>query len=156
MRDIDFLQHAIDLAAAHSADGENGPFGAVIVKDDIIIAEAWNQVVADLDPTAHAEIVAIRKACQKLYSFRLQGCVIYTSCEPCPMCLSALYWARIDAIVYAASKEDAAQAGFDDLMLYDEMGKAWQDRKLQGKQHLQNVGRVVLERWQQNPNKLDY
>lgn len=156
MRDSDFLRHAIDLAAAHSADGQNGPFGAVLVRDGAVLAEAWNQVVADHDPTAHAEIMAIRKACQKLNSFQLEGCTIYTSCEPCPMCLAALYWARVDAVVYAASKEDAAQAGFDDVLLYDEMAKPWRSRQLQAKRLLPEAGRTVLKQWQQNPNRIAY
>ncbi|MBN1561500.1 nucleoside deaminase [candidate division KSB1 bacterium] len=154
--DIEFLQHAIHLAETHSADGQNGPFGAVIAKDDAIIAEAWNQVIVHQDPTAHAEIVAIRQACQKLNSFQLRGCTLYASCEPCPMCLAALYWVRIDAVVYAASKEDAAEAGFDDLMLYDEMGKSWQNRKIKAQRLLESAGRQVLKRWRQNPNRIEY
>ena len=153
---LSFLERALEIAAAHSADGKNGPFGAVVVKNEKVIAEGWNRVVTNRDPTAHAEIVAIRNACQALHTHKLSGCTIYCSCEPCPMCLSAIYWARIDTIVFAASQEDAAYAGFDDSFLYNEMEKTWRQREVTAQQHLAEQGRVVLQKWIDNPNKIEY
>ena len=113
-----FLLRAIELARDKSKDGQCGPFGAVVVKDDEILAEGWNQVVDSHDPTAHAEVVAIRKACARLGTNVLAGCVLYSSCEPCPMCFSAAVWARLDKVVFAETREGAAAAGFDDKRLY--------------------------------------
>jgi len=156
MFDLIFLHRAIELAKIHSADGQNGPFGAVIVRANSIIAEGWNQVVDNNDPTAHAEVVAIRNACQRLRSFRLDGCTIYSSCEPCPMCLSAIYWSRIDSVVFAASQKDAAKAGFDDAFLYDEMGRSWAKRKINSFRGLEKEGIAVFELWEKNPDKIAY
>lgn len=116
----EFLRRAIRLAAENAGQGRGGPFGAVIAAGGEVIAEGVNRVTADLDPTAHAEVVAIRAACRKLGRFDLRGAVIYSSCEPCPMCLGAIYWARLDALYYAAGREDAARAGFDDSFLYEQ------------------------------------
>lgn len=126
----EFLRRAIGLAAANASDGRGGPFGAVIVRNGKIIAEGANHVAPWKDPTAHAEVVAIREACKVLGSHELRGCVIYASCEPCPMCLAAIYWARLDALYYAASRDDAAGAGFDDSFLYEQIPLAEGDRAL--------------------------
>ena len=154
--DNSFLKQAIELAVIKSSDGRHGPFGAVIVKDDKIIAMGWNQVVASCDPTAHAEVMAIRQACEKLATHDLSGCTVYTSCEPCPMCLAAIYWARIDTVVFAASQQDAADAGFDDAFLYEEIGKTWEKRKITSMQDLDDEGRTVFEMWVNNPRKILY
>jgi guanine deaminase len=154
--DRQFLERAIKLAEEKSTDEQHGPFGAVIVKGDQIIAEGWNQVVAAHDPSAHAEITAIRAACHKLGSHELRGCTIYSSCEPCPMCLAAIYWARLDRVVFAATREDAAAAGFDDELLYDELSRAWNDRKVASEQALCAEGRRVFEKWRANPRRIAY
>ena len=128
--DIYFLKLAIELAKDNVKNG-GGPFGAVIVKDGEIIAKGTNRVTANNDPTAHAEIVAIRQACDVLNDFQLKDCVIYSSCEPCPMCLGAIYWARPKKLVFAANKFDAANAGFDDSLIYDEINLPYGDRLLE-------------------------
>jgi len=151
-----FLHRAFQLALEHSSDGQHGPFGAIIVKNNEIIAEGWNAVVASNDPTAHAEIMAIRKACHKLGTFNLSECTIYSSCEPCPMCLAAIYWARIDTVVFAASHEDASRAGFDDSFLYEEMSKTWMERKINAFREHQDEGKIVFKKWIDNPLKIDY
>jgi len=117
----EFLQQAIVLAAANVTSGRGGPYGAIIVKDNQLIAAGGNKVTSTLDPTAHAEIVAIRQACLKLNDFQLHNCILYTSCEPCPMCLGAIYWARLAKVYYACSRFDAAAANFDDSFIYDEI-----------------------------------
>ncbi len=116
-----FLQQAIDLAADNVRSGDGGPYGAIIVKDNRLIAASGNKVTCTLDPTAHAEIAAIRLACIKLNDFQLPDCILYTSCEPCPMCLGAIYWARLAKVYYACSRFDAAAANFDDSFIYDEI-----------------------------------
>jgi guanine deaminase len=123
------LQHAIELATASARDG-GGPFGAVITRGDVVLATGTNGVTRDHDPTAHAEIVAIRAACRAQRDFRLTGAVLHTSCEPCPMCLAAAFWARIDRIVFAATRDDAAHAGFDDAAIYAEVVAPMADRTL--------------------------
>ena len=151
-----YLRQAIRLAADHSADGRHGPFGAVVVRDGEVIGEGWNQVVEGADPTAHAEVMAIRAACSHLRTHELSGATIYSSCEPCPMCLSAIYWARIERVVYAASAEDAAAAGFDDSRILEELGLGWVERSVEGTQALREEGRRVLDGWAQNPLKMPY
>lgn len=116
-----FMNRAVELALENLRSGAGGPFGAVIVRDGRIIAEGPNQVTATCDPTAHAEVVAIRRAAQALASFDLAGCEIYTSCEPCPMCLGAIYWSRLDRIYYGCTQHDAAEAGFDDAAFYEQL-----------------------------------
>jgi len=128
--DPSFMELAIDLAMKNVETGAGGPFGAVVVKDGVVIAAAANSVTATNDPTAHAEVMAIRKACQALGSFQLDGCEIYSSCEPCPMCLGAMYWARPEAVYYANTRAHAADAGFDDAFIYDEVGFAPEERTL--------------------------
>ncbi|MGY6276590.1 nucleoside deaminase [Methylomonas sp. MgM2] len=118
----EFLQAAIDLACENVTNG-GGPFGAILVKDKHVIASSGNRVTPNLDPTAHAEIIAIREACRRLEDFRLPGCTLYASCEPCPMCLGAIYWARLKNVYYAGNRSDAAAAGFDDSFIYEEIPK---------------------------------
>lgn len=116
-----FLQQAIDLALENASSGQGGPYGALIVKDNKLIASSGNMVTSTLDPTAHAEVMAIRQACKKLNDFQLLDCILYTSCEPCPMCLGAIYWARLKKVYFACSRHDAAAAKFDDSFIYDEI-----------------------------------
>lgn len=156
MTDQDFMREAIQLAFKGMRQGAGGPFGAVVVRDGEIIGRGFNRVAADNDPTAHAEIVAIRDACARLADFQLTDCTIYASCEPCPMCLSAIYWARIRRVVFAASGEDAAAAGFDDAWILEELGKDWEMREVEGIQELREEGRRVLEAWQKNPERMEY
>lgn len=125
----EFLQQAVDLACDNVADG-GGPFGALIVKDNRIIASSGNRVTSNLDPTAHAEVMAIRQACQHLGDFQLTDCTLYTSCEPCPMCLGAIYWARLKQVYFACNRFDAAAAGFDDSFIYDEIPKPPVERNI--------------------------
>jgi len=126
----EFMQQAIALAVENVTSGRGGPFGAVVVKDCKVIATGVNLVTASNDPTAHAEVTAIRNACTALAAFQLEGCEVYTSCEPCPMCLAAIYWARCEAIYYGNTAADAAKVGFDDAFLYDEMKRPLHERKI--------------------------
>jgi guanine deaminase len=151
-----FLRRALDLARVHSHEGINGPFAAVVVHDGEIVGEGWNRVVELSDPTAHAEILAIRKAAASLGTHDLSDCVLYSSCEPCPMCLSAIYWARIREIHFAASKEDAAAAGFDDAMILSELAKARENRRIPAYQDLAREGAAILEGWSRNPQRIPY
>ncbi len=150
------MKEAIRLSLANVEEGKGGPFGAVIVKDGKIIARGVNQVTSSNDPTAHAEVVAIRMACQSLNSFQLEGCEIYTSCEPCPMCLGAIYWARPDKLFYANSKEDAARIQFDDQFIYEEIAKPVEERKLFTKQILRKEALEAFKKWEQSPLKITY
>lgn len=151
-----FMKAAIDLSFAHMNKGAGGPFGAVIVKDGKIISEGWNQVTSSNDPTAHAEMVAIRNACKKLSAFDLKGAEIYTSCEPCPMCLSAIYWARIEKIYYANTRNDAAEINFDDDFLYQELKKEIPHRKIQMEQILRAEALKVFSEWKSKEDKIHY
>ena len=150
-----FMLRAIELSIK-SANGTGGPFGCVIVKDDKIVAEGSNKVTFSNDPTAHAEIVAIREACKKLNTFNLSGCDIYTSCEPCPMCLSAIYWSRINNIYYANTREDAKKINFDDSMIYSEFSKKIEDRKIPIKQILRDEALKAFEIWDKKTDKIEY
>ncbi len=152
---IFFLGQAIELATLSARD-EGGPFGAVIVKDGEVIGKGHNQVTSNCDPSAHAEIIAIREACQYLNSHRLDDCTIYSSCEPCPMCLSAIYWARIPRLVYAASAEDAARAGFDDQFIYDELDKPHEQRSIDMTQFKLEQANESFEAWLANTDKNEY
>ena len=157
MNDPDgFIRRAIALADENVRAGRGGPFGAVIVRDGAIVAEGSNLVTSTNDPTAHAEVVAIRNACRTLADFRLQGCEIYASCGPCPMCLGAIYWARLDRLWFAAGREDAERAGFDDSHIYRELGVATDARRIPTSQLLTDEGRVVLERWRVTAAKVEY
>jgi tRNA(Arg) A34 adenosine deaminase TadA len=151
-----FLKLAIALAAEKSRSGRNGPFGAVVVKAGRVIGRGWNRVVEDADPTAHAEVVAIREACRRLRTHVLAGCTLYASCEPCPLCLAALYWARIDRVVFACNRRDAAAAGFDDERIYREAAKPPGKREIPFKQILRRSGLQVLRKWMANPRRVAY
>jgi len=150
-----FMARAIELSIK-SASTIGGPFGSVIVKDNKIISEGSNEVTSLNDPTAHAEIVAIRKACQKLRKFNLSGCEIYTTCEPCPMCLSAIYWARIDKIYYANTREDAKNIDFDDSFIYLEVAKKINDRKIKMKQMNREEAFEAFKIWKNKEDKIKY
>ncbi|TNF33056.1 MAG: nucleoside deaminase [Gammaproteobacteria bacterium] len=150
-----FMARAIELAITHSADGTHGPFGAVVVHDGKIVGEGFNSVVATRDPTAHAEILAIRQAAQQLGTHDLSSCVLYASCEPCPMCLSAIYWARIPTVYYAATHHDAQAAGFDDSRIQQYLKNADGDGPALLALPVANAG-VALQRWQGNPKRQDY
>ena len=150
-----FMLRAIELSIS-SANGTGGPFGCVIVKDDKIIAEGSNKVTFSNDPTAHAEIVAIREACKKLNTFNLSGCDLYASCEPCPMCLSAIYWSHVDNIFYANTREDAKKINFDDSLIYSEISKKNEDRKIPIKQILREEALKAFEIWNKKTDKIEY
>ena len=152
----DHMRRAIRLAEENAASGNGGPFGAVIVKDGKVVAEGSNTVTVDNDPTAHAEVTAIRRACAVLGTFDLSGCELYTSCEPCPMCLAACYWAHISRVYYAAGRDDAAAAGFDDDMIYVEVAKPLDERKLPFIQLLPEEGLRPFLLWRSNPDKVRY
>jgi len=154
--DETFLRETIQLAAEHSQRRDGGPFGAIVVREGTILSRGWNQVTSANDPTAHAEVMAIRAACRELSDFRLPGCVLYASCEPCPMCLAAAYWARIDRLVYAATREDAAAIGFDDSRLYHELAQSPERRELRFTQLLRKEAVVMMERWNAMPDKVRY
>ncbi|UCV26978.1 nucleoside deaminase [Ferribacterium limneticum] len=154
--DDQFLARAIELARQGSASGEGGPFGAVIVRDGKIIAEGWNRVVASHDPTAHAEIGAIRSACAAQDHFHLHGCTLYASSEPCPMCLSAAYWARIERIIFANSRAEAAAIGFCDDELYCELNRHFSARSIVMEHHPLAGSLEPLERWAANPGRILY
>ena len=150
-----FMLKAIELSI-HSAKTKGGPFGCVIVKDNQIIAEGNNQVTASNDPTAHAEIVAIRNACKKLGDFFLNGCDLYTSCEPCPMCLSAIYWSHVDNIFYANTRMDAADIDFDDSLIYSEISKGIDKRKIKMKQMNRDEALEAFKIWANKEDKIKY
>ena len=150
------MRRAIALSAEMMRAGKGGPFGAVIVKDGSIIAEGHNMVTSANDPTAHAEIVAIRAACRALNSFSLEGCRIYTSCEPCPMCLGAIYWARLDRIFFANTRADAAAIGFDDSHIYDEIPLPLEHRSVPMRRLLKRDALAVFREWDRMPNKVPY
>ena len=152
----EFLRRAIALATHNVLAASGGPFGAVVVHDGKIVGEGVNCVTATNDPTAHAEVSAIRAAAKTLRTFTLTGCQLYSSCEPCPMCLAAAYWARLDAVYYGASAADAARAGFDDAFLYAELRKDAIDRKLSSKQLLADEAWASFAAWVASPNKIEY
>ena len=150
-----FMLRAIELSIK-SANGIGGPFGCVVVKDNMIVAEGSNKVTFSNDPTAHAEIVAIRDACKKLNTFNLSGCDIYASCEPCPMCLSAIYWSHIDNIYYANTRDDAKKLNFDDSMIYSEFSKKIEDRRIPIKQMLREEALKAFDIWDKKTDKIEY
>lgn len=151
-----FMREAIRLSLENINKGDGGPFGAVVVKDGKIIAEGSNKVTSANDPTAHAEVEAIRSACKVLNTFSLAGCDIYTSCEPCPMCLSAIHWARIERIYYGNTRQDAAALNFDDEFLYDEIGKKIHERKIPMHQVLNDEANIVFKTWEAKEDKIHY
>ncbi|NOU20876.1 MAG: nucleoside deaminase [Methyloglobulus sp.] len=151
-----FLQQALQLAADNVDSGEGGPYGAVIVKDHRLISASGNQVTSAIDPTAHAEVMAIRAACKYLNDFQLTGCVLYTSCEPCPMCLGAIYWARLDAVYYACNRHDAAAANFDDSFIYDEISLLPECRRIPMHHIKLPNAREPFDLWNRKVDKIPY
>jgi len=156
MTNEDFMQRALDLALESVRANQGGPFGAVIVRDGAIVAEGWNEVTSANDPTAHAEVVAIRRACAKLDSFNLSDCEIYASCEPCPMCLGAIYWARLRTLYYANTREEAAAIGFDDEFIYREVPLAPAARTIPGVHLRTPSSHVPFAEWAAKPDKITY
>ena len=151
-----FMDIAAKISREKMLAGEGGPFGAVIVRDDEIIGKGWNQVTSKCDPTAHAEIIAIRNACETLQSFSLDKSRIYTSCEPCPMCLSAIWWARIEMVYYANTREDAARIGFDDAEVYREVSRNLEDRHIPMKRYKNELAKLAMEDWAKKKDKILY
>ena len=155
-KDEYFMSRAISLAQHGMDRNAGGPFGAIVVCDGEIIGEGFNQVTSTNDPTAHAEVTAIREACRKLGSFQLDGCTIYTSCEPCPMCLGAIYWARPARVLYACTREDAAKIGFDDQFIYEEMEKRADEREMKIVSFMREEALKVFENWERKADKTEY
>lgn len=151
-----FMTRAIQLSIEGVQSGRGGPFGAVIVNEDKIIAEAANQVTSTNDPTAHAEVLAIRKACEVLGCFELKNCELYTSCEPCPMCLGAIYWARLSRIYFANTAEDAAKIGFDDSFIYEELKQPYSQRRIPARQMMREEALAGFRAWANKPDKTSY
>ena len=152
----EFMRQAIRLATDNVTTGNGGPFGAVVVKDGKVIATGANQVTTINDATAHAEVVALRNACQALGTFKLEGCELYTSCEPCPMCLAAIYWARCDAIYYGCSAKDATEAGFDDQFLYEELKKPMNERTMPMAVLCEQEALSAFAAWDASTTKVEY
>ena len=151
-----FMRHAIALSRRGMEGGAGGPFGAVVVMEGRVVAEGWNQVTSTNDPTAHAEVVAVRRACAALGRFDLRGATLYTSCEPCPMCLAASYWARLDRVLYANARDEAAAIGFDDEWLYREVPKPVEARSLPMRRLLAAEALEVFSEWAAKPDKVPY
>ena len=151
-----FMARAIQLSIDNVRSGRGGPFGAVVVKNGSIVAEGANQVTSTNDPTAHAEMVAIREACRKLAAFDLEACEIYTSCEPCPMCLGAIYWARLSRVYFANADADASQVGFDDSLIYRELAQPHSQRKIPMIQMMRDAALAAFRAWEERPNKIEY
>lgn len=152
----EFMKQAIHLATENVTSGRGGPFGCVVVKDGRVIATGANQVTASNDPTAHAEVTAIRNACQALGTFKLDGCQVYTSCEPCPMCLAALYWSRCDAIFYGNNAADAARVGFDDSFLYQEVARPLDQRSIPITNLCKAEAWESFAEWEKSPFRIEY
>ncbi|CAN5638402.1 nucleoside deaminase [soil metagenome] len=155
-KDEYFMLKAIRLAQNGIDSNAGGPFGAIIVYNGEIIGEGCNQVTSTNDPTAHAEIIAIRKACEKLGSFQLGGCILYTSCEPCPMCLGAIYWARPERVFFACTRKDAANIGFDDHFIYDEIERPIEERHIKSVNFMREKGLKVFRNWEIKTDKIEY
>jgi guanine deaminase len=151
-----FMREAISLSRKKMLANEGGPFGAIVVRNGKIVGRGWNRVTATNDPTAHAEIVSIRDACQRLKRFDLSDCTLYTSCEPCPMCLAAVYWARIEKVYYANTRRDAAATGFDDVMIYHELSLPIPRRKISMKPLLRLEALKVFTEWNKKSDKISY
>lgn len=156
MHHEDYMRRAIELSREKMLDDGGGPFAAVVVMDGQIVGEGWNHVTCRNDPTAHAEVSAIRDACERLGTFSLEGAVIYTSCEPCPMCLAAIYWARISKVYYANTTEDASAIGFDDGFLYAELARPAEERSLPSERLYLDEARAVFAEWDAMPDKVEY
>lgn len=151
-----FMMRAIGLAVENVRSGQGGPFGAVVVKDGNIIAEGANQVTLTNDPTAHAEVLAIREACRKLRNFELKDCDLYTSCEPCPMCMGAIYWSRLSRVFFGSLAEDASQAGFDDSFIYREIAQQHPEREIPMIQMMREEAQAAFRAWQEKADKIRY
>jgi tRNA(Arg) A34 adenosine deaminase TadA len=151
-----FMARAIQLAVENVRSGQGGPFGAVVVRDGSIIAESANRVTATNDPTAHAEVLAIRQACQKLGLFELKTCELYTSCEPCPMCMGAIYWARLSRVYFGSLATDASKAGFDDSFIYREIAQPHAQRGIPMIQMMREEALAAFRAWEEKPNKIPY
>jgi guanine deaminase len=156
MSDIQFMKKAIDEALNNVLSSHGGPFGAIVVKDGKIVGVGRNEVTATNDPTAHAEVQAIRDACSNLNDFQLTDCEIYTSCEPCPMCIGAIYWARPKAVYYACTKQEAAKIGFDDQFIYDQLELPVEKRKIPMIQIFLDKGDLPFRTWESSNNKVEY
>lgn len=156
MSNENLMTQAIQLAQQNVVSGHGGPFGAIVVKDGKIIGRGVNEVTSSCDPTAHAEVQAIREACKHLNDFQLNGCVIYTSCEPCPMCIGAIYWARPDAVYYACTKEEAAIIGFDDQFIYEQIAMPMEDRSIIMSQIYSPKSKLPFETWSTSVQKIEY
>lgn len=154
--DLRLLHRAIELSREQMLAGAGGPFGAVVARGGEIVGEGWNRVTSGNDPTAHAEIVAIRAACQRLNRFELAGLTIYSSCEPCPMCLAAIYWARLDRLVYANSRQDAAAAGFDDAAFFSQIALPLDQQSLRTERLEVEEAGAILELWRLKEDKIPY
>jgi guanine deaminase len=152
----EFMREAIRLSEEKMQANEGGPFGALVVKSGEIIGRGWNCVTSQSDPTAHAEVVAIREACRTLNDFSLKGCEIYASCEPCPMCLAAIYWSRLERMYYAATRKDAAGIGFDDDQIYQEIGKPIPERAIPMVQLMRDEATAVFRKWSQKEDRIEY
>ena len=150
------MRRAIELSLENVRSGKGGPFGAVVTQDETIIGEGVNQVLSTNDPSAHAEVVAVRAACRNLDSFQLTGCEIYTSCEPCPMCMGLIYWARPDAVYYANTAQDAANIGFDDALIYRELGMSPGRRSIRMEQLMRDEALAAFQAWEKAPGKISY
>lgn len=151
-----FMQKAIELSFQGQREGKGGPFGAVVVRDGVIVGQGHNLVISTNDPTAHAEVVAIRDACRNLGTFHLTGCELYTSCEPCPMCLGAIYWARPDRVYFANTRHDAAQIGFDDAFIYEQIPLPIQERKIEMIHLPMSEARTAFQEWERSGDKTLY
>ncbi|MFP5470912.1 MAG: nucleoside deaminase [Bacteroidia bacterium] len=156
MMDNEHMQHAIELARKGMMNNEGGPFGAIVIKDGKIIGKGNNKVTSTNDPTAHAEVTAIREACKNLNTFQLDGCILFTSCEPCPMCLGAIYWARPDKVFYACTRQDAADIGFDDNLIYEELEINIHQRKISFVQIERENALKVFQEWTEKNDKIEY
>ncbi len=154
--DNPFMARAVQLSIENVRSGLGGPFGAVVVKDSAVIAEGTNQVSSRNDPTAHAEVLAIREACKKLGAFDLQGCELYTSCEPCPMCLGAIYWSRLSRVYFANAVADASKIGFDDSLIYRELAQPHSQRKIPMIQMMRKPALAAFREWEDKPDKITY
>ena len=154
--DNPFMARAIQLSLDNVRSGHGGPFGAVIVQNNAIVAEGVNRVTTTNDPTAHAEVVAIREACRKLGLFELKNCELYTSCEPCPMCLGAIYWARPDRVYFAATASDASEAGFDDSFIYEELKRPHSERKIPFEPMMREAGLEPFREWVRKNDRIRY
>ncbi len=152
----DFMREAVACAKESVESGAGGPFGAVVVKDGEIVGRGGNMVVGTNDPTAHAEVVALRDACKRLGDFSLEGCELYASCEPCPMCLASIFWARIDKVYYACDRHDAARVGFDDAVFYEELAKPFEERRVRLLKMEDSEARVVMDLWHQDEGRREY